>query len=453
MEPFPIIIYADEMDYPYENTTLQHICREQQLVLLPIHFIRSAAIVGPIVDQASPDAWDSARRRLQLHRSELAGPRLTSAAAKHFAACLAVHMLESYSHRDSALMNSIYRINLPTLEVELHHFLPHPLTNKISRPLHWSRLDAARPASLASTADLADELHPDEPHSLQWEALFKLFEAWTSERTGILLSWSEEDLPQLPLALCRVQASDPQAGGPADSLPASIEAGITHIEARQEAGLSGLEAYLAGLAAACEGHEQLRAAGIGAGTTSCEAIGRALQKSLMERLERRCSGPIPPAALEMTIDPIEDRHCLFYLDSLTLLKEGQPPIIAQGEACEGFPVFWIQMDNGWLGAVDLNPTLALRRALLQALYVKQLGSSGPAGPSWPFAFDVQLNQAGTPHYIDIPEVSFPYTSVTIQKAVDIVNERERPVCFAELRLDAALDSLKTFAVCWEEEPS
>ena len=43
------------------------------------------------------------------------------------------------------------------------------------------------------------------------------------------------------------------------------------------------------------------------------------------------------------------------------------PTIGLGEEVNGFPVIWVGTNDGWYGGVDLNITLALRKALQQAL--------------------------------------------------------------------------------------
>ena len=42
-------------------------------------------------------------------------------------------------------------------------------------------------------------------------------------------------------------------------------------------------------------------------------------------------------------------------------------MIGTGKEVSGFPVVWVGTKDGWYGSVDLNITMALRKALQQAL--------------------------------------------------------------------------------------
>ena len=67
----------------------------------------------------------------------------------------------------------------------------------------------------------------------------------------------------------------------------------------------------------------------------------------------------------LQLDTVEDERCRFYLEALTTMHGS--PTIGLGEEVNGFPVIWVGTNDGWYGGVDLNITLALRKALQQAL--------------------------------------------------------------------------------------
>jgi hypothetical protein len=87
-----------------------------------------------------------------------------------------------------------------------------------------------------------------------------------------------------------------------------------------------------------------------------------------------------PEAHKSSVNPvrlgvIEDERCRYYLQSLTTMVGA--PVIGLGEEEAGFPVIWIRAGGRWYGSVGVNRTLALRKALQQALQRVQNKSAGP----------------------------------------------------------------------------
>ncbi len=206
--------------------------------------------------------------------------------------------------------------------------------------------------------------------------LLLYFSQLTSEVSGVFHIWEEGDLKQLPLAQCRVQAVDMLSKGPAELLPDIVCTDLTHAEARRKAGLAGIESYVsravellvATLPSSQEdgknGVEIKEFIGVGAGETVAEGICRGLQKCLDKELSMQLENKkIHVAPLQ--VDTVEDEHCRFYLEALTTMHGS--PTIGLGEEVNGFPVIWVGTNDGWYGGVDLNSTLALRKALQQAL--------------------------------------------------------------------------------------
>ena len=163
--------------------------------------------------------------------------------------------------------------------------------------------------------------------------------------------------------------------GPAELLPDIVCTGLTHEEARREAGLAGIEAYVSRMVglARCdptfisgkrgEGVEIKEFIGVGAGETVAEGICRGLQRCLDEELSKQLS--IKKIMFLRCNGTVEDERCRFYLQALTTMQGA--PMIGLGEEVYGFPVIWVGTNDGWYGGVDLNITLALRKALQQAL--------------------------------------------------------------------------------------
>ena len=90
-------------------------------------------------------------------------------------------------------------------------------------------------------------------------------------------------MSQLPLAQCYVQAVNPVSEGPAELLSEVVCAGLTHEEAKREAGLTGIEMYVSQMIKGFK-NQKIKLAnitegfiGIGAGETIEEAVCRGLQ--------------------------------------------------------------------------------------------------------------------------------------------------------------------------------
>jgi len=193
----------------------------------------------------------------------------------------------------------------------------------------------------------------------------------TSAETGILHRWEEGDLKQLPLSQCRVQAVDPLSEGPAELLPQIVCSGMTHHEARKEAGLAGIEAYVSRLAGVLKAarpstielqpHEYV---GIGAGETVAEAVFRGLQKCLFDELKSRSESSMP-SVYRIELSEVDDDISRYYLRVLSTMRDA--PVIGLGQEAAGLPVVWVGTNGYWYGGVGVNRTMALREALRQAL--------------------------------------------------------------------------------------
>ncbi len=259
---------------------------------------------------------------------------------------------------DSNQSNQIYLLDLETLKGDWMSFIPHPLVkNKSVFPRLVEDLDVL----------LKQERIKKEPSS----NLLEYFSLLTSEETGIFHTWEERDLKQLPLSQCYVQAVNPVSDGPADLLPEVVCPGFTHEEAKREAGLTGIEMYVSQMIKGVSDQKDQAEVnitegfiGIGAGETIEEAVCRGLQVYLEEELKSRKIDQ-RNTMFRVQLEKIEDPHCRFYLNSLTTLN-GTPTIGLDNEML-GFPVIWVKSQGRRYTSIGLNPTLALRSALQQAL--------------------------------------------------------------------------------------
>jgi putative thiazole-containing bacteriocin maturation protein len=345
---FDWILYVSQQMMLDEIIAIHAACRAERKSLLTAVCIGQTGFAGPFVNPDSDGCWESAWRR--LHQSAIRNDPTTlifSPAAGQMLANIIVFDMFRMGTRvtESLLNNRFFLLDLYTLEGSYHSFLPHPLITKGITAEQVHNWDQLLGQGRSSNGD------PNE--------FLSFISQLTSPQSGILHLWDEGDLNQLPLSQCRVQAVDLLSEGPADLLPVIICAGLTHIEARKEAGLAGIEAYLTKLS---------KLFAIGAGDSVEEAIYRGLQKCLTQQLIKRTADQ-KPTVFRVQISSVEDKRCHFYLQALTTMHGD--PTIGLGEDLLGFPVVWINAGDCWYGCVGLNSTLALRTALQQALLKAQ----------------------------------------------------------------------------------
>ncbi|OMG47487.1 hypothetical protein BK140_21140, partial [Paenibacillus macerans] len=298
---------------------------------------------------------------------------------------------------------------------------------------------------------------------------FSYFGRLTSGQIGIFHAWEEGGLSQLPLAQCRVQAADPLSEGPASLLPDLVCAGLTHEEARREAGLAGIEAYVSRLAEALL-DETGGVVGIGAGETAEEALRRGVEAYLCETLRMRICGQtreqaderehegtreqvhkqsqeLVPSAACVRLGNVEDKHCRYYLQVLNIMR-GEP-VIGLGEAVSGFPVFWAGTGGAWYGGVGLNHTFALRNALRAALMMAQNTQDPPGSGCRPANVleipSVQLKQNASV-LIDIDSINETFQPEVLSDVLQVVRKKGYHLNVVDLAVEPFLKELAVFGV-------
>ena len=255
--------------------------------------------------------------------------------------------------------NQIYLLDFETLEGEWLSFIPHPLVTSTS-------------VAPRLVEDLDLRIKQEGKRNNASHELLEYFNGLTSEEIGIFHSWEERNLSQLPLAQCFVQAVNPLTSGPADLLPEVICAGLTHEEAKRNAGLTGIEMYVSkwidSFVRNQDDHNDPKfmegTIGIGAGETIEEAVCRGLQAYLDEKLSNRMDDGLN-GIFDVQLGSIEDQSCKVYVDALSTLN-GTPTIDLK-EDILGFPVISVRYNGQRITRAGLNITLALRNALQQAL--------------------------------------------------------------------------------------
>ncbi|REK74187.1 putative thiazole-containing bacteriocin maturation protein [Paenibacillus paeoniae] len=446
---FDSILFVSREDDIEGLLALHAACREEKKVFLSAVIVQQSGVAGPLVHPDAEGCWESAWRR--IHQSAISkDPQLHVFSSTAGALLANVTVFELFKKLtgadDSEQNNRFYLLDLETLEGKWHSFLPHPLVTGLHTPQWIHDLDR----KLERRSDQSEN------------GLIPYFIRLTSAESGIFHVWEEGDLKQLPLAQCRVQAIDPLTEGPAGLLPKIICTDLTHEEARREAGLAGIEAYvsrIAGLSVSMlSPHQEVKVSsietkefiGIGAGETVAEGIGRGLQRCLDKELAIR-QAPQLSVVSQVQLGRVDDQHCSYYLQALTTVK-GEP-LIALGEEVFGFPVIWIGMRDGWYGHAGLNVTLALRKALQQALLAAQnqpdcLNSQALVCSS------VHLEEQVPLRLIEIPACDESQQEV-LQSAFQVLNRNSMRLLALDLAIEPFLkeEIAGVFGVVLREEES
>ncbi|MGV3263570.1 putative thiazole-containing bacteriocin maturation protein [Cytobacillus pseudoceanisediminis] len=365
IQPYDSILYVSEAGNVEELQVIHAACRKEKKIFLPAIIYKQGGMAGPLVHPESDGCWESAWHR--VHQSAFCEDKqlhTTSPTAGAMLANLIVFELfkEVTGLNSAEQRNQFFLLNLETFEGNWHSYLPHPnLTGNAA--VEWIQ-DVDQRIGQSSERNKTD-------------SLFLFFSQLTSKESGIFHTWEEGDLKQLPLAQCSVQAADPLSKGPAELLPNIICTDLRHEEARREAGLTGIEAYVSRMAGRLElpPNSEIKGnilnlnefAGIGAGETFAEGVLRGLDRCLEEKLAKRQE--VQKTVSPLHLNAVEDERCRFYLDALTTMQGA--PKICRGEGVSGFPVVWVGTDDRWYGSVGFNNTLALRKALQHAIIQMQ----------------------------------------------------------------------------------
>ncbi|MEH7305892.1 putative thiazole-containing bacteriocin maturation protein [Neobacillus drentensis] len=433
VQPFDTILYVSHEGNLEELRLLHTVCREEKKVFFPAICLQQVGIAGPLVHPDSEACWESAWRR--LHQSVLFKDQQLSTYSSTAEAMLAnVIVFELFKEGTGVTgleqKNQFFLLDLDTLEGNWHSFLPHPqVTRRISNK--WVEDFDSR---------LEQGLSAGEPSEL-----LLYFQLLTSQESGIFHKWEEEDLKQLPLAQCRVQAVDPLSEGPAELLSDIVCSGLTHEEARREAGLAGIEAYasrMVGLPVTSllpnqevEGRmlELQEFVGVGAGETFVEGVCRGLQKCLAEELNIQQRDQ-KLSVSRVQLSAVEDERCRLYLQALTTMQGA--PVIGLGEEVSGFPVVWVGTSYGWYRSVDLNKTMALRKALQQALIKVQ----NPEANLTARAFDVSSLhlEEKVPQSLVIPACNERIQSENLQSAMEVLKRNHKRLSVFEQEMEPFL---------------
>ncbi|TYR78615.1 putative thiazole-containing bacteriocin maturation protein [Priestia megaterium] len=363
VQPFESVLYVSEEENTEELRALHAVCRKEKKTFIPAVMLQTVGLAGPIVHPDSEECWESAWRRIHssvIHK-EGGLQKFSSTAGAMLANVIVFELFKNVTGvNKSKKSNEFFLLDLELLEGDWHSFLKHPFAGT---PGHAA-------AELVENLDRKVNQQSVRDHS---SGLFGYFNQLTSPVSGIFHKWEEGDLKQLPLSQCGVQVANPLSDESAELLPQIVCSGLTHEEARREAGLTGIEQYVSQMKDVLfmDVNEEKNNAialqqfiGVGAGETAVEAVCRGLQKCLDDELNKRTVHQ-KESIFRVQLDTIEDEKCSFYLQALATLQE--TPIIGLGQKVLGFPVVWIGINKHWYKSAGLTVTAALQRALQQAI--------------------------------------------------------------------------------------
>ncbi|PLS10338.1 putative thiazole-containing bacteriocin maturation protein [Neobacillus cucumis] len=365
VQAYDWILYVSQDGNVNQLRNLNHVCKEEKKAFLPAICLEKVGLSGPLTHPESEGCFESAWRR--IHQSSLQAdgqPKSFSSTSGAILANVSVFELfkKAAGIADSNQSNQIYLLDLETMEGDWLSFITHP--SVMSSNLTPEQVE-----------DLNLKLKQESDRIKQQGLLLEYFSRLTSKEIGIFHTWEERNLIQLPLSQCYVQAVDPVSEGPAKLLPEVICSGMTHEEARINAGLKGIEMYVSKMIDSLKlgFHKQTDIVGvnlpegflgIGAGETTAEAVCRGLQAYLDEKLKKGQEDHLNKV-FRVPIGVIEDKRCRFYLNALTTLNG--TPAIGLKEDVLGFPIVWVRSNGCWYTGTGLNTTLALQNTLRQAL--------------------------------------------------------------------------------------
>ncbi|MFO1443272.1 putative thiazole-containing bacteriocin maturation protein [Bacillus sp. Bva_UNVM-123] len=420
VQPYDWILYVSQDGNINELRDLNLVCKEEKKAFMPSIYLDQVGLSGPFNHPDTDGSWESAWRR--IHHSALKKDRQPQSFYSTAGSILANVSVFEFFKRATGIADSngnhqIYMLDLETLEGYWLDFIPHPL-GTAKRDILTLRL--------VEDFDLCLKQERDRNESSG--NLLEYFSRLTSEEIGIFHTWEERNLPQLPLAQCYVQAVNPFSEGPAELLPEVVCAGLSHEEAKKEAGLTGIEMYVSQMISSNIPEEFI---GIGAGETIAESVCRGLQEYLAEELKQR-EVDQQSTVYRMKLGALDDKRCRFYLNALTTLNGA--PTIGLKEDVLGFPVVWVRSNSRWHKSVGLNTTLALRDALEQALLDAQNQVISPGKQEMESTVFLGRNESN----LDIPSCDEMTSQELLQSSIQVLNRNRMRLVIYDLAFEPFL---------------
>lgn len=400
------VLYVSQTGDLDALSRIESICRQGQKPLLSAVCLERMGLVVPM--SGGPDFTTVWRR---IHRAALepdlqvSGVSGTSGAV--LANVLVFEYFKSMTGVERAGRHRFYTLNLETLEGAWHDVIP-----------------AVREAG---------EIRPIRVESTESRALSDVLSSFTrltDKTSGIFHTWDEGDLVQLPLSVCRVQPIDPLSTGPADLLPETVCLGFTHDDARCEAGLTGIEAYVQRWVPPLASDTNLA---VGAGLTLAEAICRGLTHRLAREV-RRSLADASPIIRAIQLGELQDEKCQFYWNALC--AGGHEPHVGLCDDAFGFPVVWMGIRDLLIGSVGLCFSVALQKALAYGI-AHVSGSDAGLDTRAVFTTSAGFNDASPVSKLDVPAWS-GFDNGLVASAMDQIHRSGREVAIFNLAIEPFL---------------
>ncbi|MFD0824302.1 putative thiazole-containing bacteriocin maturation protein [Neobacillus sp. M.A.Huq-85] len=431
VQPYDWILYVSQDGNLNELRNLNQVCQEEKKSFLPAICLEKVGLSGPLTHPETEVCFDSAWRR--IHPSLVEAEERTQSFSSTSGAILANVSAFEFFKKATGIAgsnqdNQIYLLNLETMEGDWLSFISHPsvLSNSV-RP---------------GLVDDLDVRLKQESDRNEQKDLLEYFSRLTSEEIGIFHTWEERNLPQLPLSQCYVQTVNPVSEGPAELLQEVVCLGLTHEEARRNAGLIGIEMYVSKMIDSPvygfrnqigHAHESLPEGfiGIGSGENIAEAVCRGLQAYLDEELKNR-KGDHQNTVKGVQMGAIEDKKCRFYLNALTTLNGS--PAIGLKEDVFGFPVVWVRSKGCWYTGVGLNTTLALQNTLQQALLDAQNQKNSGVRHEKESMIYLKKNE----NKLEIPSCEEMTQLELLQSSIQVLNRSSKQLLVYDLSIEPFL---------------
>ncbi|RFB18933.1 putative thiazole-containing bacteriocin maturation protein [Bacillus sp. HNG] len=426
VQEFQFILYVSEEGDVEKLRALNEICIKEKKGFLPAICLDHMGMGGPLVLPESKGCWESAWRSIHesaLHKEQPAS-NYSQVAGAMLANVIVFELFKEMTRitESEKEVNQFFLLNLETLEGNWHSFIPHPLVTGFAE-VRWIKDFDVRINDASSSGDV--------------DKLFLLFNHLTSPETGILHIWEEGDLKQLPLSQCQVQAVNPLSEGPAKLLPDIVCAGLTHVEARREAGLTGIEAYVSHLFKTLLQQEVDKSiieknefVGVGMGESLAESVCRGLQMCLVKELSEK-NIEQKHAVSRIELKSLEDKHCQFYLQVLTRLNGA--PFIGVGEKVSGFPVVWIRTNNRWYSGMGLTITKALENALQHA--IMEIENREDFRTAYSYEDSSVLLEQNVPLILEIPSSEEMTHSEMLNSAIKVLERNSKQIMVFKLEIE------------------
>ncbi len=433
LKVFDSILYVTHKENLEDLDLLQAICRTDKKLFIPAICHKQKGIAGPIIHPDSEGGWESAWRRIHppALRKENQFPAQSAIPGAMLANMIVFELFKEVTGvAKSNQRNRVFMLDTETLEGSWHSYLPHPEeTGNV-------KAEAVKSPE-TRLEQVSERSNP--------EKILYFFSLLTSKETGVFHVWEEGNTKQLPLAQCRVQPVDVLSEGPAELLDEVICSGLTHEDARREAGLKGIEVYASRLASLIVPHETDECMAMGAGATFAECVGRGLHKCLTDELRKRES--VQQSIISrLEFDDVEDETCGFYLKALTTMQ-GKPDI-GLAEDLAGFPVIYVRGKNGWYGNTGFTITMALRNSLQHALFQAQNDTDAFDANPVVVTLEEQNGQR-----ISIPASEDRFQPVNLKEAIQTLKWNQKQVVVYELDIEPVFkqELEGVFAVLLREE--